>query len=207
MKILLTNTGPWGTGSFTALDSIVKELKNRGHEVQLFFPRPPVMTHGSDDHTRPFDCYRHWDFPITSGDLAINNFPLIIPGAHPHNADAEFTYKSLSDEQLALLLNNLKSSLKNVIDDFKPDVIECNHIWAMAYTVAQLGHPYIAVAHNSDQMAFEYDERMRPFALEAAHKANSIIAITDKNKEDVVNLYDVASENVYPIPNSYKIIY
>lgn len=204
MKILFTNTGPWGTGSFTALDSIHDELSSRGHEMRVFFPKPPGMIYGEDDHSRPFASYRHWEFPICAGDLMIETFPLIIPGAHPHNAQAQYTYKSMSNAQLDLLLNDLRKHLKKVIEEFKPDVIECNHIWAMSYIVSELGYPYIAVAHNSDQMAFEYDERMRPYAIQAAHQAQVIIAITDKNKADVINLYNVNPELIHTIPNSYN---
>lgn len=204
MKILFTNTGPWGTGSFTALDSIYEELTQRGHEVRIFFPKPPGMAHGPDDQDRPLHAYRHWDFPIQSGNISVNTFPLIIPGAHPHNSEAHHTYKSLSDAQLDLLLTDLRKNLQAVIDDFQPDIIECNHIWAMSYLVSQLGHSYIAVAHNSDQMAFTYDERMRPYALEAAKNADSIISITEKNKEDVISLYSVDPKKVNTIKNSYN---
>ncbi len=204
MKILFTNTGPWGTGSFTALDSIYEELTQRGHEVRIFFPKPPGMKHDEDDQARPFHAYRHWEFPITSGDTTVDTFPLIIPGAHPHNSAAQHTYKSLTEAQLDLLLTDLRKNLQHVIDDFQPDIIECNHIWAMSYLVGQLSHPFIAVAHNSDQMAFTYDERMRPYALEAAKIADSIIAITDKNKADVVSLYSVDPKKVTTIHNSYN---
>lgn len=38
MRILITNTGPWGTGSGTVADGIMKELKRRDHKVMAFFP-------------------------------------------------------------------------------------------------------------------------------------------------------------------------
>ena len=37
MRILLTNTGPWGTGSGTVADGVMQELTRRGHEVMAFF--------------------------------------------------------------------------------------------------------------------------------------------------------------------------
>ena len=37
MRILLTNTGPRGTGSGTVADGVMQELTRRGHEVMAFF--------------------------------------------------------------------------------------------------------------------------------------------------------------------------
>ncbi len=38
MKILFTNTGPWGTGSATVVDGVMNDLIQRGHQVQVIFP-------------------------------------------------------------------------------------------------------------------------------------------------------------------------
>ena len=72
--------------------------------------------------------------------------------------------------------------LKAAIDDFKPDVIESNHIWVFPYLLAKLGYTYIASTHNSDQMGYAYDARMQEYAQFAAKNAQKIFCISDKNR-------------------------
>ena len=38
MRVLFTNTGPWGTGSATVVDAVSTEMMCRGHQVKIFFP-------------------------------------------------------------------------------------------------------------------------------------------------------------------------
>ena len=38
MRILFVNTGPWGTGSFTVIKDLTKELLKFGHTVKILFP-------------------------------------------------------------------------------------------------------------------------------------------------------------------------
>lgn len=36
MRILFINTGPWGTGSFTVIKGLSKQLIKSGHQVKIF---------------------------------------------------------------------------------------------------------------------------------------------------------------------------
>lgn len=203
MRILLTSSGHWGTGSFTAIDSIVTELNKRGHEVRVFMPEPPSLPESALIIDRPLEIYERWKFPIEHGNIKLSTFPLIIPDPHPNNPNA-FTYKDLTRDELHYFFQELTVAMQRVIDSFKPDVIECNHIWSMAYVMSKLRIPYLATAHNSDQMGFNYDERMRPYAIEAAEQAKFVIAISEKNKNDILNLYKINANKIFLIPNSYN---
>ncbi len=50
MRILLTNTGPWGTGSAMVAESVLAELRRKGHEAMLFFPDAQVAAPGKDHY-------------------------------------------------------------------------------------------------------------------------------------------------------------
>lgn len=203
MRILLTSTGHWGTGSFTAIDSIIFELTKKGHEVRVFMPEPASLPKSASSHDRPLELYERWRFPIENGGVKLPTFPLIIPDPHPNNPNA-YTYKDLTKDEFHYFFQELTAVMRRLIDDFKPDVIECNHIWSMAYVMSTLKIPYLVTAHNSDQMGFYYDERMRPYAIQAAEQARFVIAISEKNKNDVLNLYKINSDKVFIIPNSYN---
>jgi glycosyltransferase involved in cell wall biosynthesis len=76
-----------------------------------------------------------------------------------------------------------------IINEFQPDIVECQHIWIMDYVLEQKGYSHISVAHHSDQMGFRYDTRMRAYA---AH----IFAISESVREEVLSLYPVTVEKV-----------
>jgi hypothetical protein len=68
---------------------------------------------------------------------------------------------------LQLYFEEGQRELKRVIDSFRPDIIECQHIWTIPYMVRTLGHPYLLTAHHSDQMGYRYDRRMQQYANQA----------------------------------------
>ncbi len=203
MRILLTSSGHWGTGSFTAIDSIVPELMKKGHEVRVFMPEPASLPETALNANRPLGLYIRWKFPIEGEAVKLTTFPLIIPDPHPNNPNA-YTYKDLKEDEFRFFFQELTVAMQRVLDDFQPDVVECNHIWSMAYVMATLKHPYLVSAHNSDQMGFHYDERMRPYAIQAAEQAKFVIATTEKNKNDIVSLYKINADKIFLLPNSYN---
>ena len=88
--------------------------------------------------------------------------------------------------------------------DFVPDVIETHHIWIMGYILKRLGQKFIAVAHNSDQIGYRYDERMQPYAMSCANGADTIFAVSDFVRDEVLDLYQVPSEKVVTVENGFN---
>lgn len=202
MRILFTNTGPWGTGSFTLAKALAESFEGLGHEVKIFFPDRRIETSDQEEFYQNRNRYHIWPFPLKSEDTAIDYFPLMIPDPHPRNPERN-TFSQLSEMQLSLYLNSFEKQIKKVIDDFKPDVIECQHIWAMDHVLQKLGHTYFCTAHHSDQMGFRFDKRMQKPAVTSARGAEYIFAISDYVKRDVMDLYGIAEEKVIVIENGY----
>ena len=204
MKILITNTGPWGTGSGTVADAVMQELLQRGHEVIAFFPDLGLPGSDYDKYYSNKERYRIVPFPAEYNGVELYTFPLIIPDPNPRNYSHAWTFRDLTEIQLQAYLGYMKQELTKVIQEFQPDVVECQHIWAIDHLVHELGYPYAAVAHHSDQMGFLYDTRMREYALRSAENAKYIFAISDYVKDEVVKLYGVAPEKVITVSNGYN---
>ncbi len=194
MRILVTLTGSWGTGSFNMAEALVNEYLAAGHEVKIFFP--DSMGAQSD----PQRCV--WKFPIAKENLSIPSFPLMLPDPHPRNSIRN-TLKSLSEAELNLYFETFESEISRLIDAFQPDVIECHHIWAFGHVLSQMQIPFNYVAHHSDQLAFQYDTRMQKRLIESTHFTSAIFAISDFVKQEVINLYSVPPEKIYVTPNAY----
>ncbi|MFO7867123.1 MAG: glycosyltransferase family 4 protein [Candidatus Aminicenantes bacterium] len=203
MKILFTNTGPWGTGSATVVDALSREMLSMGHEIKIFFPDSGFDSMDMKKYYGNPEIYEIWDFPVEKNGTRLYTFPLIIPDPHPRNYHHAWTFKDLSKEQLNLYMNEFKKRMKKILKNFQPDVIECQHIWTMGYAVNELGRPYLSAAHHSDQLGYKRDERMRPFADEASQNSEYILAISKHVREEVLELYPVSPQKVLVTGNGY----
>lgn len=205
MRILLTNTGPWGTGSAVVAEAVLQELLHFGHQAALFFPDAQFKTPEKRQYYGQPRLYRIWRFPVERDGRVLPTFPLMITDPHPRNYPGAWTFRDLSDEMLEFYFQEARRELTRAIDWFRPDILECQHIWSMGHLVGELGFPYVAVAHHSDQLAYRYDLRMQSYANRSAAKANWIFAISDYVRTEVLSLYPrVDSKKVVILENGYS---
>jgi glycosyltransferase involved in cell wall biosynthesis len=203
MKILFTLTGPWGTGAATVVEGVTQELLSLGHSVKVVFPDLGFPSPDKDKYYGNPDLYQIIKFPIRFRGLSFPTFPLILPDPNPRNVENAWTFKEMEEEKFAAYIDFLRYCLKKIISDFNPDIIETEHVWIMGYVLLELGYPVVVGAHNSDQMGYRYDKRMRPYAKACARGARYIFAISDHVKEKCLKLYEVPSDHVIVIPSGY----
>ncbi|MFQ5926566.1 MAG: glycosyltransferase family 4 protein [Terriglobia bacterium] len=205
MRVLLTNTGPWGTGSAVVAEAVLQELRRRGHRAALFFPDAQFETPEKKHYYSKPNLYRVWRYPVERDGRVLETFPLMITDPHPRNFPGACTFRSLSDELLAFYFEEARRELARVVDWFRPDIVECHHIWSMGHLVGELGLPYVAVAHHSDQLGYRYDLRIHPYANRAAAGAQWIFAISEFVRREVLTLYArVPEEKVVILENGYN---
>ncbi|MBA2651727.1 MAG: glycosyltransferase family 4 protein [Tatlockia sp.] len=202
MNILFINTGPWGTGSFTLIKCLTIELLKLGHRVKIFFPDGNFESLDKEEYYKNPELYCIWQFPLKNHTAILENFPLIISDPHPRNPQA-ITFRDLTETQISLYESELEKELSKLIREFKPDVIECHHIWYSSWVLRQMGQRYLLTAHHSDQIGFHYDEKVRKKAIAGAQNALKIIAISDSVKNEVFELYGVAEAKIELIANGY----
>jgi len=179
-------------------------MMRQGHEVKILFPDCHFESMDMDKYYGHPEVYHIWEFPIKRGDVELYTFPLIIPDPHPRNYRHAWTFKDMSDRQLGLYMSEFTTQIGGIIESFKPDIIECQHIWAMDHAIMELGYTYLSAAHHSDQLGFLRDQRMRSYAIRAARCAEYILAISDFVRDEVLELYPVKPERVLPTGNGYN---
>lgn len=204
MKILFTITGPWGTGAATVVDGVANELQHMGHTVKVVFPDLGLPSPDADKYYGNPELYHIIEFPVEYRGMTFPTFPLIVPDPNPRNIKTAWTFKDMTETEFQKYVDFLKFRLRHVIRDFQPDVIETEHVWLMGFVLNELGYSYFAGAHNSDQMGFRYDSRMRPYATSCAQNAAYIFAISDAVKTDCIELYGVPDEKVIIILNGFN---
>ena len=186
-------------------EAVLDELRRKGHQALLFFPDAQRESPENDRYYSRPDLYHIWRFPLECGGLRLSTFPLMIPDPNPRSLGASLTFRALSDDVLEFYFDRARRELLNVIDSFRPDIVESQHIWSMGYLLGELGVPYVVTAHHSDQMGYHYDERMRPYADRAAVGARLVFAISEFARREVLALYPgIADERVVVLENSYS---
>jgi glycosyltransferase involved in cell wall biosynthesis len=203
MKILFTITGPWGTGAATVVDGVAQELLNLGHRAKVVFPDLGLPSPDRDKYYGNPELYHIIQFPVEYQGVAFPTFPLIVPDPNPRNLKEAWTFKDMTERELTSYIDFLKLRLQQAIQEFQPDVVETEHVWLMGYVLNELGYTYVVGAHNSDQMGFRYDARMRPYATACAQNAKYVFAISGAVKKKCLELYAVPDEKVIVIPNGY----
>lgn len=202
MNILFINTGPWGTGSFTVIKGLAKEMLKLGHKVKILFPDAHFASVDLDEYYKNQDLYHIWEFPIKNASTTLRTFPLMITDPHPRNP-TPLTFKDLSREQLALYEQALANEILKLNDTFRPDIIECHHIWLASWTCHKLGLDYVVMAHHSDQLGFKYYPEIQKKAIASAQGAHKIFAISKSVKKEILRLYHVDFSKIYLSKNGY----
>jgi len=204
MRILLTNTGSWGTGSGMVAEAVASELRRRGHEALLFYCDAQIESADKQAYYSRPDRYYIWRFPVEGDGLVLPTFPLIIPDPNPRNFSGAYTYRELSDELLDFYFRSARQELKKVITRFHPDLIECQHVWSLSYVVSELGLPYVITAHNTDQVGYRQDRRMQPYANQAVAGAGWLFTVSEFVRREVLSLYPALRPNkVVVLENGY----
>ena len=195
MKILLTNSGPWGTGSFTIVKALANEFINLGHQVKIFFPDCDIPSPNFNEYYNNAVLYDIWKFPIKEEKTLLESFPLMIPDSNPRNPFGK-TFCQFSSKEKIFYKKQLKKELQRAISSFTPDIIECQHIWLFPYILQQLGYKYICNALHSDQLAYLYDKKMQPLLKKTAKEASLIFTISQFVKKEVLSLYNVDEKKI-----------
>jgi len=79
MRILFTNTGSWGTGSFTVIEALTHEFLKMGHTVKIVFPDSGIKSKDKAHYYKNHELYDIWQFPIQKNNIRIPTFPFNDP--------------------------------------------------------------------------------------------------------------------------------
>lgn len=195
MKVLLINHFPLqGSGSGIYTMNIAQELVKEGHEVFVIDIDNQYDTSDYPFQRRTIICDKTKN---ANPDMEFN-FPCFT--THPRST---LTYYDISDEDLKKYVEKFIEITKEVVADFKPDVIHAQHLWITPYAALKSGIPYVITVHGTDLMGFKKDERYHKYALEGANNARKIITISRQVHNDTLDHYKLPEEKLVLNPNGF----
>lgn len=194
MKIVLANHFPLeGSGSGIYTKNLAMELAKRGNEVLVILP-------DNEEYTHPMFETKTIIFSNGMNENCDLNFNFPCFTTHPKSNK---TYYELNEEQIQAYIDAYKMAFKEVIEEFKPDIIHCQHLWITPYVASLYDIPYVVTAHGTDLKGFYKDSRYHKYALEGAKNADKIITISKQVDSEVKKHYKVSDINTKLILNGF----
>ncbi|NQV19502.1 MAG: glycosyltransferase family 4 protein [Armatimonadetes bacterium] len=195
MRVLLINHFPLqGSGSGIYTMNIAQELVKEGHQVFVIDIDNQLDASDYPFERRTILCDESQNI---NPDLKFN-FPCFT--THPRSTN---TYYDLTDIKIEKYVSTFSEITKEVVSDFKPDVIHAQHLWITPFTALKSGVPYVITVHGTDLMGFKKDNRFHKYALEGAKKARKIITISRQVYNDTIELYKLPEEKLILNPNGF----
>lgn len=181
MKVLLINHFPLeGSGSGVYTKNIAQRLIDKGHQVKVVVVDNEINN--------------NYQFPIKT--IVNYNFPCFT--THPKSNNQ---FYKLTRQEMNNYLNKFIEVIKAESQEFKADIIHCQHLWVAPYAALQTDIPYVITAHGTDIKGFKKDKRYRQIALKGAAGAKKIITISDQVNEDVKKYYFIKNDKLIKILN------
>lgn len=217
LKILhVLSQRPDSTGSGIYVQAMIREAVACGHENFLV---AGICAAGCRDmeHIEQGRCL-FVDFGKT--DLSYH-----IPGMSDVMPYESTRFCDLSEEDISEYEICFSKPLRRAVDRFKPDIIHSHHLWIVSSITRQLfpDIPVVTSCHGSDLRQFQNCAHLQERVLKGCRNIDTIIALSEAQKDEIVSLYKTAPERVViagagyndrvfyreekPPPNPVQIIY
>jgi len=183
MRVLLVNHFPLeGSGSGIYTKNIAKRLVEYGHEVEVIV----VDKYKNRGEGFPVKTIINYDFPCFT--------------THPHSNNQ---FYHLTNDEMDDYLSTFIKTIDKEVNNFKPDIIHCQHIWVAPFAASKTEVTYIITAHGTDIKGFKKDKRYHHIALKAAENAEKIITISKYINKSVKKHFPVEDNKLKLILNGF----
>lgn len=192
----ITSQYPGMTGSGIYLNELIREGNKRGYIQGLIagLPRGEKLNLNV--------CRRHF-YPVlfNTADLP---FPIV--GMSDEMPYESTKYSDMTDEMLNAWKKAFKKTVKKAVNEFKPDIIISHHLWLLTSLVKKTfpNIRTIAICHGTDIRQLIKCPQYKQYVLEGCGQVDIVLALNEKQKEDIHNLYLIPMKKIIIIGGGYN---
>lgn len=132
------------------------------------------------------------------------NFPVVgMSDVMPYSSTK---YSDLDEEMFKVYEKEFKKVIKKAVDEFKPDVVICNHIWLLCGFIKDL-YPNLKVlvlCHGTDLRQLERAVRLTPIVKNKVPSCDYFFALNSAQAEEMFQLHDIKKEQVITSGSGYN---
>jgi len=115
-------------------------------------------------------------------------------------------YSSLDQKMFKAYEKAFKKIIKKAVEDFKPDVVICNHIWLLCTFIKDL-YPDLKVlvlCHGTDLRQLERSPMLVPIVKDKVPKCDYLFALNSAQEKEIKELYDLKENQVITSGSGYN---
>ena len=196
MRILsVTAQKASSTGSGVYLTELVKGFKKMGHEQAVL-----AGAYIEDEVELP-EGVRYYPVYYKTEEL-----PFAITGMSDEMPYESTRYCDMTPEMTEQYVDVFRKKILEVIEEFKPDVILCHHLYFLTALVRNMfpDQKVYGLSHGSDMRQIKKNLWKREFIKSKIGKLNGILALHEEQKEEICAYYHKDPEDVSVIGTGYN---
>ncbi len=115
-------------------------------------------------------------------------------------------YSSLDEKMYEAYEKAFKAVIKKAVEEFKPDVVICNHIWLLCGFIKDL-YPKLKVlvlCHGTDLRQLERSPFLTPIVKKTVPKCDYLFALNSAQEKEIAQLHNVKKEQVITSGSGYN---
>lgn len=198
MRILyLLSQRPNSTGSGFYVRALIKEAYASGHSCFLVSgisekSEPDTAALAAKDCS--FVCFESDDLPFS------------IPGMSDVMPYKSTRFRDMTEKEIDNYENSFKKNISKAVAEFKPDIIHSNHLWIMSAITRDLFPeiPMITSCHGTDLRQLNNCVHLRKKVIESCRKIDRIIALSQIQKKEIANLYNIPENKIIVAGNGFN---
>lgn len=114
-------------------------------------------------------------------------------------------YCDLNEEMQDIWNNTFLKTLRMAIDEFKPDIIICHHLWMLTSLVIDIAEDktLIGICHGTDIRQCEKNPHLKQKYVDNIHKLDLVFALSKDQVEEIVDTYGIEIDKIKVIGGGY----
>ena len=141
--------------------------------------------------------------PLTPADIFAVRFdqpplPFALPGMSDIMPYASTRFSSFTQERLEAYLSSFADALEAATTDFRPDLIQCNHLWLLTALARLLfpQTPLCVYSHGTELRQLQQAAQLAPFVLPACAEVDRVFALHAENRDRIMEAYGIAQDRI-----------
>lgn len=196
MNILsITTQKPHSTGSGTYMTELIRAYDAMGHNQSVVFGVTK-----DDDYNFP-DSVNSYPVYYSSEDLT---FPVLgMSDVMPYQSTL---YKDLNKEMISQLERAFMKVIGKAIEDNKPDIIICHHLFLLTSMVVKNFPDFmvVGICHGSDLRQNIQCENIAYEVKDNIASLHHIFALHDKQKDTIAELFNISKDKISVVGSGYN---
>lgn len=196
MRILsVTAQKPDSTGSGVYLTELVKGFADMGHTQAV------IAGVYAEDQIRMPDGVICYPVYYNSQEL---KFPILgMSDEMPYDSTK---YSDMTDEMMESFKNAFRKRIEWAVQEFRPDVILCHHLYFLTAYVRELCPDRIVygLCHGSDLRQIKKNPWQRAYICDRIQKLDGVLALHEEQKAEIEDFYGCEKEKVQVLGTGYN---